>query len=439
MSIKKILSLCLIILIIILFYVFYKDQIIFDGAQSNFYKIYYYIIFLLILFFLILIFLKNKYTEYLLLIFTSIIIGFYIAEFYLTYKYDLPNRNLNHKNAQNINLSFIKELKNKKFTIFRVFPSTNLEKKNKFYPLSGISYSKTIHCNENGYFSNYESDRYGFNNPDDEWDATKIKFLLIGDSYVHGACVNRPDDISSNLRNLSKANAINLGYSGNGPLLQYATLLEYGFKKIENILWFYFEGNDLSDLKKEIKSSLLIKYLKNDNFTQNLKLRQNEVDDFSKKYLIENNSEIIKYYENSISKINKKVDFNNNFLPKIIKFLKITNLRERLFVYKNNESDFENFKNILKKTKKFSIKKKANLYFIYVPEYNRYKTSYKNNSYKKILQIVDKLNIDTIDLHQEFFTEQKNVLKFYPFSLHGHFNEYGYQAITKYIYNKINK
>ena len=33
------------------------------------------------------------------------------------------------------------------------------------FPFSGISSSKTLHCNVNGYYSIYESDRYGFNNP----------------------------------------------------------------------------------------------------------------------------------------------------------------------------------------------------------------------------------------------------------------------------------
>ena len=54
-------------------------------------------------------------------------------------------------------------------------------------------------CNENGYYSIYDSDRFGFNNPDDQWDQD-LDFLLIGDSFVNGACVNRPNDIGSNLR-----------------------------------------------------------------------------------------------------------------------------------------------------------------------------------------------------------------------------------------------
>ena len=51
---------------------------------------------------------------------------------------------------------------------------------NELLPLSGISHSKTIHCNENGYYSIYQSDRYGFNNPDKEWDEKNIEYLLIG-------------------------------------------------------------------------------------------------------------------------------------------------------------------------------------------------------------------------------------------------------------------
>ena len=95
------------------------------------------------------------------------------------------------------------------------------------FPLSGISNSVTINCNENGYYSIYQSDRYGFNNPDSEWDSIENEYLIIGDSFAHGACVNRPNDIASNLRNLSDKSVLNLGFTGNGPLIEYATLREY--------------------------------------------------------------------------------------------------------------------------------------------------------------------------------------------------------------------
>ena len=72
------------------------------------------------------------------------------------------------------------------------------------FPVSGISNRPTILCNENGYYSIYDSDRYGFNNPDFEWDEDEVEFLLLGDSFTHGACANRPNEMASILRNYLK-------------------------------------------------------------------------------------------------------------------------------------------------------------------------------------------------------------------------------------------
>ena len=51
--------------------------------------------------------------------------------------------------------------------------------KNDLLPLSGLSNIESILCNENGYYSSYLSDRYGFNNPDKEWDKRSIEYLVI--------------------------------------------------------------------------------------------------------------------------------------------------------------------------------------------------------------------------------------------------------------------
>ena len=59
----------------------------------------------------------------------------------------------------------------------------------------GVSNQYTIFCNETGEFSFYESDRYGFNNPDKVWDSKEVDFLLLGDSFIHGACVNENENI----------------------------------------------------------------------------------------------------------------------------------------------------------------------------------------------------------------------------------------------------
>ena len=140
--------------------------------------------------------------------------------------------------------------------------------------MSGIANSKTIHCNENGYYSIYESDRYGFNNPDNEWDQNEIEYLLVGDSFAHGACVNRPHDIASILRILSKKSVLNLGFSSNGPLMEYATLREYLNSNVKKVLWLFY-NNDIQNLESELSLNTQLKnYLKDLTFTQNLKLLQ---------------------------------------------------------------------------------------------------------------------------------------------------------------------
>ena len=66
--------------------------------------------------------------------------------------------------------------------------------------------------------------------------------------------------------------------SGNGPLIEYATLREYLNTNVKKVLWIYFEGNDLRNLENEKTNDILINYLKDLNFTQNLKLKQNDID-----------------------------------------------------------------------------------------------------------------------------------------------------------------
>ena len=147
-----------------------------------------------------------------------------------------------------------------------------LEKKlitEEIFPLSGISNKLTINCNENNYFSKYDSDRYGFNNKDNLWDK-KIEFLLIGDSFTHGACVNYPDTFGGNFN--KKYNTLNLGYGGNGPIMELGTIKEYiDIINPNKVIWFFAEKNDLEGVVSEFKHPILRKYLTEQSFLQNLK------------------------------------------------------------------------------------------------------------------------------------------------------------------------
>ena len=161
----------------------------------------------------------NIFFQYFKITLFSIIISFYSFEFYLNI-YD-PDKNLkqlkiNYKLQSNNDfderspIEIYNDLNKHTPHVMYVPPSIYKNSNNSVFPLAGISYKDTIHCNENGYYSVYTSDRYGFNNPDYEWDKKEIDFLLVGDSLTHGACVNRPNDIASNLRLLSDKNVLNL-------------------------------------------------------------------------------------------------------------------------------------------------------------------------------------------------------------------------------------
>ena len=143
-------------------------------------------------------------------------------------------------------------------------------------PLAGIANITTTFCNELDRFIVYQSDRYGFRNPDSAWNAT-APTLLVGDSFAQGACV--PDDatIAAELTRRGRS-IVSVAYNANGPLAELASLVEYGpALKPPLVVWLYHEGNDLTDLSRELKVPLLRKYLEA-SFSQKLMARQTEID-----------------------------------------------------------------------------------------------------------------------------------------------------------------
>ena len=301
------------------------------------------------------------------------------------------------------------------------------------FPLSGISNIKTLFCNEEGFYSSYESDRYGFNNPDEVWNKDEINTIIIGDSFVHGMCVNRPDDIPSVLRNLTKKNIINLGYRGNGPLIEYATLREYLNKPVKNLIWVYYE-NDLVDLHNELKNETLNNYIKNSNFSQDLISKQTKINLLNKK-LVEN---LYKIETNTI--IQNKKDMKIKY--KILKFIRFDELKNLLISkFKNNPKKqislpYNEFQIILENVKRVALSKNINLYFVYLPR-NNYLSDKNNPQYKMIIKIIQKLNINLIDLQKDFFNKMNNPRKYYTFDIGPHLNIIGYKEVSKFIFQKV--
>lgn len=316
--------------------------------------------------------------------------------------------------------------------VVSVFPITLLDLKKEILPLSGISNKKTIHCNENGYYSIYMSDRFGFNNPDDEWKQTEIEYLLVGDSFTHGACVNRPNDISSVLRNLSAKSVLNLGYGGNGPLIQYATLREYLKPGIKNILWLYYEGNDLIDLKSEVKNDILMQYLIKSDFKQNLKINQAKIDEI-------NTSRISKSFFDTNFRLIKK---DAQIKYKILKFIRLDKTKKMISQYLSNqkiknEKPIKEFIKIIKKANDLASTNNSKLYFVFLPDIQRYKFKKKKNENKIIKEYLQKLDINYIDIDKEVFQNEDNKLGLFPFEFEAHYTIEGYYKVATSIHEIV--
>ena len=92
------------------------------------------------------------------------------------------------------------------------------------------------------------------------------------------------------------------------------------------------------------------------------------------------------------------------------------------------------FKKTLSLAKNLAIKNNSKFYFVYLPDYNRYKKDYNNTNYNLVKDIVNELDISFIDINKEVFEKEQNPLKLFPFELFGHYNEVGYKKIAETIY-----
>ena len=290
--------------------------------------------------------------------------------------------------------------------------------KGRIYPLGGIPNVTTVDCNESGYWSIFEADEHGFNNPKGLYQRNKIEIFLTGDSMAEGACVNSDESITAVIRKLGFT-AINIGKGGNGPLIEFAALKEYAEPlKPKTVLWVFSE-NDLTDLKNEVNSMFLRNYLDNSYYSQNLISRQNEIDSLLKIF-----------YQNNLEP-KKSIMIRNE----LFKTIKLTNIRSILNITpKINPAVF---KNILFRTKELVSSWGGDLYFVYVPSIYSISKSKKDPYREKILNFISEQSIPIIDIQKEVIAMHPDPLSLFPFRNAVHYNADGYRLIAEAITERL--
>ena len=478
--INKIIIFFLFISIFLLIYTHYKSAFVYDSKRISFYVIYYIASSTGILFFSFILILNKTIKENIITSLITFILLAYISEGILIFlnkknpKIDdiqmekerrIKRANLIYKNYNievetKSSLEFKEHLDKQGVKVFLLVSpfrmldtdgiknfswqdSSNQPKK--IYPLSGKSHKLTLGGSETGKYIIYKSDRYGFNNSDDEWDK-KIDITVIGDSNVHSNHLPREYGYAGRLKKLTNKSVINLGIGNNGPLIELATLKEYAKKlKPKLVLWVYCEDNDLPELKKEIKSKILSQYLKN-GFSQNL---------IEKQSFIENNYDIfvekrIKNRKSQVQSSAFSIEKNNN---KYLSYIKLIEIRKILFndlinSWRNRitKEDLLNFKKVLIEAKRVTDSFNGKFYFVYLPATTRYisdfdKTHLKKNDYYRdeVLKIAEDIDLTIIDLWKLHFQNLKDPLTTLNFRLHSHYNKETVEILTKKIVQIIEK
>ena len=426
MKIFKNISIYYLLSSIVIFLIF-LFKIFSDDLNFN-YNIKYLALSTLMIIFSILSFkLEKTYKIYLNITILSLIISIYSFEIYLSYE--------KLKISQLTKLSFIERHKKIKKTevVSVIAPKTHLNKNNDYFPLSGISKIETVYCNELGFFTTYKSDRYGFNNKNNLWDEKIIDYVLIGDSFVHGACVHNQDNLSNQIMKISKKNSLNLGMAGNSVLINFATIKEYVKKgKVKNVLLFFTEDNDLEGLKNEAENKILKKYLIEKSFYQDLKKKQKQLD-----------SILLTIYKNELKKEKKKEsEYIKIHIYEILKLYRFRSLTIDFFDKKKFDTldSYNLFEQIITDVDNYLKQNNIELYVIYLPSYSRITNrKYNESKYKNVMNILNEKQIKVIDIYNELFKTKKDIISLFALSGAGHYNSEGYRLISEIVYKKISR
>lgn len=314
-------------------------------------------------------------------------------------------------------------------------------KKNELIPFRGPVNKKSLSCSEDLNYRIVENDKYGFKNPNSTYDK-KIETILLGDSYAEGFCYLAKDDIAGNLIK-KNINTLNLGVASTGPLVSLAIFREFAsIYKPKNIIYLYFEGNDLDGLEWEKRDKNLIKYLKkghNINYIKRLKEINSFLDSAEK--------ESIQYArvktDNDLFKKKNKFNLYFEHFQDLVELNKTKNILRNIFLSKSTNYDLELLYKIVKEMDNETKSWNGEFTFVYIPTWERY--FHKHTNLNAVITLKDEIifklqsvNVDVIDL-SEFFENSNNLKENYPLGYIGHFSKIGYKNIANVIEKKLKK
>jgi lysophospholipase L1-like esterase len=128
-------------------------------------------------------------------------------------------------------------------------------------------------------------------------------------------------------------------------------------------------------------------------------------------------------------RLNKSRTMLNSYLPK--------NRQQTTYNDKLTNLEITELKKLYLQTKELVEQNNSKFYFVYLPQFARYKTNYDDKNYNMLKNMMNELKIPFIDIHTELLALEQNPLKLFPFESPGHYNVNGYKKIAETIHNLI--
>ncbi len=434
---------------------------IFKDQNNSSHQSYYIFITASLIFFIIslIFFFNQRHRINYLFTIISTVACLYLVEFFLSFNFQ--NNNFDCKGLEECDsrskFDFYNDSVNNNIDILPSFNPNELnreglgqgiefEKGNYIFPLSFVGNKLNVVCNEIGKWETYKTDKYGFNNSNNDYNKN-IDFIILGDSFVWGECSKREENIDANLSEFLKLNIINLGIGGSGPLHILGIISEYVINfQPQHVIWFHFQ-NDLRNLQDEELGSFLNKYFYEKNFTQNLINRDQDINSAITNYInfyIEKNE--IKFFNFHIysfiklTNVRKLVNLRTN-LNNIYNFF-VENEKNKVKTYKVIEPEtYVIYEQILDQSVKILKERNINITFVYLPdlpEIYPFAENVQEDNKEKVINIWKKNNLQYIDASEVLNSKnfQKNEL-FHRGMWGNHYTPKGYRALSKYLHNKI--
>ena len=195
-----------------------------------------------------------------------------------------------------------------------------------------------------------------------------------------------------------------------------------------------------------------MKYLTDNQFSQNLILRQDEIDKILKPQYESLKS--IAEGKKRVAEKRKREKIKDN---PAIRILKLTNIRSKSNLVPApipaptpvlapalapaSTPKHRIFRSILQKSKKEVLEWGGHFYFVYLPGYKgtngvKYWDE-KNRLRETALQLAEEIDIAVIDIQQEVFVPHADPMSLFPFRTGEHYNAEGYRLVAEAIHKRL--